>query len=64
MTQDALIKSVTAAFEGGDKETLDRLMLWGDATEEQKRESAARLFFADRAGSARRILEPKILPCS
>ncbi|HEX6984412.1 MAG TPA: hypothetical protein VF170_03500 [Planctomycetaceae bacterium] len=60
-TPDELAKTLTAAFDAGDKEALDRLMLWGDATEEQKNKSAARVFFADRAGEYR-VLETKILP--
>lgn len=62
VTPDDLIKTVTASFDAGDKEALDRLMLWSDATEEQKRKSAARVFFVDRAGGGRRALEAKILP--
>lgn len=61
-TADGLAATVTAAFDAGDKEALDRLMLWGDATEERKRNSMARAFFADMAGGGRRVLEAKVLP--
>ena len=60
-TPDELAKTLAAAFDAGDKESLDRLMLWGEATEEQKQKSAARVFFADRAGEYH-VLETKVLP--
>jgi len=61
-TPDELAKVLTAAFDAGDKESLSQLMLWGDATEDQKRQSAARLFFVDGADGERRVLETKVLP--
>lgn len=61
-TADELVKTVTAAFDAGDNEALDWLMLWGDATEEQKKRSAARVWFADWAGGDHRVLEAKVLP--
>ena len=60
-TADELAKTFTATFDAGDKESLERLMLWGDATEEQKRKSSAGWLLANLTGEYR-VLEAKILP--
>lgn len=60
-TRDELAKTFTAAFDAGDSESLERLMLWGDATEEQKRKSSAGWLLANLTGEYR-VLETKILP--
>jgi hypothetical protein len=58
-TPDELVATLTSAFNAGDKEAIERMTLWGDASEAQK--TASRLWFTDRAGQ-NRILEIRILP--
>jgi len=58
-TPDELVSTLTAAFNAGDKEAIERMTVWGDASEAQRK--ASRIWFADQAGK-RRILEMRILP--
>jgi hypothetical protein len=60
-TPDELIKTLTDAFNAGDKESLDKLTWWGNANEQQK--ATTRLWLADQAG-ANRILEIQVLPAT
>jgi hypothetical protein len=60
-TPDELVKTLTAAFNAGDKASIDKLTWWGDADEHQK--SASRVWLADQAGK-NRILEIQILPAN